>query len=57
MDNLLVVIGLFAVGGGFAWWQIRQPARTQRREARRGIRHLEHYANHPANCSPRKEKP
>lgn len=55
-ENLLVSAGMFAAASGFAWWQIRQPARTNRRTTRQGIRHLEHYANHPANHT-RKEKP
>lgn len=51
MSDLLVTAGLLATAGGFAWWQIRQPGRAQRR----GIRRLESYANHPANRAPRRE--
>ncbi|NUP15450.1 MAG: hypothetical protein HOZ81_04970 [Streptomyces sp.] len=50
---------LFAAATGAAgWWAIPRISRiTQRRKARRGIQRLESYANHPANRSPRKEKP
>jgi len=43
LANTLSAAGIFAVAIAVVWWQATQPAR----ERRRGIRRLEHYANHP----------